>query len=69
MITIHYFAADGFAKTASFSELSDARNYVQLWAGKNCDVVGNDAVTFDGVARLSVEGASLADLLEITDDL
>jgi hypothetical protein len=64
MIKMSYAASDGFCKEASFSDKNDARRYFQMWAGKNFDAVGQCAVSFDGVSRIFVEGASIESMQE-----
>ena len=64
MINIYYEASDGFTKEARFTDLGDAQRYAQLWMGKSPEMGVHYAASADGVAKIVVEGVSMAKLFE-----
>jgi len=61
-IVVAYQAVDGFAQRRVFYTLAGARRYAQERVGAHPDLGAWYAVSFDGVGRVTVEGATLADL-------
>ena len=61
-IQVHYRAVDGFSKTRSFKTLAGARKFAQGYVGEFPEMGAGYAVAGDGVGRVSVTGATLAEL-------
>jgi hypothetical protein len=63
-ITVRYLAVDGFSKTRRFKTLAGAQKFAQHYLGEHPEFYERSwyAVSFDGVGRVTVEGATLADL-------
>ena len=63
MIKIKYSSVDGRgSKWRSFKTLGRARVFAQYWVGKNPDIGSTCAVSGDGIGKIEVQGAKLADL-------
>lgn len=61
-ITVRYNAIDGYSKTGRFKTLAGARRFAQQYVGEHPDMGSGYAVSFDGVGKVTVRGASLAAL-------
>jgi len=62
VITVTYSSIDRFRKKRSFKTLKGARVFAQNWVGKNPEIGSTYAVSGDGVGKITVAGAKLADL-------
>jgi hypothetical protein len=67
-IRIHYSTIDRFSETRRFTTLAGAQACAQRRLGTRFDVGQSYAVCGDGVGKIEVAGASLAELTGITDD-
>ena len=63
MIKVKYSSVDGRGgKWRSFKTLGRARVFAQYWVGKNPEIGSTCAVSGDGIGKIEVQGAKLADL-------
>ena len=62
MIKIRYSSVDGFREKRSFKTLVAARAYAQKWVGIHPEIGSQYAVSDDGIGKIEVHGAALADL-------
>lgn len=62
MIKVTYSTIDRFRKTRTFKTLTGARKFAQNWVGKTPEIGSTYAVSGDGVGKITVEGATLANL-------
>ena len=63
MIKVKYSSVDGRGgKWRSFKTLGRARAFAQYWVGKNPEIGSTYAVGGDGIGKIEVMGATLADL-------
>jgi hypothetical protein len=65
-IIVKMRSVDGFTKTGKFKTLEGARKFAQKWVGETPEFgrgIGEMyAVSWDGVSKVTVSGASLRDL-------
>jgi hypothetical protein len=61
-ITVHHEAVDGAKGFSKFSELKWARREAQKWVGEHPEIGSTYAVSGDGVMKVTVSGATLAEL-------
>ena len=61
-ITVYYRSVDRFSQSRTFKTLAGAQKYAAKWVGETPDMGLGYAVSFDGVGRIMVKGAPLADL-------
>lgn len=61
-ITVRYSAIDGYSKSRSFKTLAGACRFAHHYVGEHPDMGSGYAVSFDGVGKVTVRGASLAAL-------
>ena len=62
MIKVSLNSSDGYAKSRSFKTLAGARRFAQRYVGENPEIGSWYAVSWDGVCRVTVEGATLQEL-------
>src|SRR6185436_21124797 len=63
VIKVKYSSVDGRGgKWRSFKTLGRARVFAQYWVGKNPEIGSTCAVSGDGIGKIEVQGAKLADL-------
>ena len=63
VIKVKYSSVDGRGgKWRSFKTLGRARVFAQYWVGKNPEIGSTYAVSGDGIGKIEVMGATLADL-------
>lgn len=62
IITVRYSTIDRFSKRAKFKTLAGARKFAHHWVGAHPEIGSYYAVSGDGIGRITVSGASLADL-------
>jgi hypothetical protein len=63
VIKVKYSNVDGpGGKWRSFKTLGRARVFAQYWVGKNPEIGSTCAVSGDGIGKIEVQGAKLADL-------
>lgn len=62
MVTIYYTAVDGFAKRKDYKTLGGAQKYAHSMIGKHPEIGSGYAVSGDGVGKIAVRGATLAEL-------
>jgi len=62
VIKVKYSSVDGGGKSRSFKSLKGARKFAQDWVGKNPEIGSTYAVSGDGIGKIEVMGAKLADL-------
>ena len=63
MIKVKYSSVDGRGgKWRSFKTLGRARVFAQYWVGKNPEIGSTVAASNDGIGKIEVMGATLADL-------
>jgi hypothetical protein len=61
-ITVTYSSIDGARKTRRFKSLEGARAFACKWVGEHPEVGTGYAVSADGVGKVTVSGATLAEL-------
>ena len=61
-IVVHYSTIDHFSKRRTFATLAGARRFAQKYLGEHPEQGMSYAVSFDGVGKITVQGASLDDL-------
>lgn len=59
---VRYLAVDGYSSTRRFMTLEGARSYARQMVGEHPTTGGWYAVSDDGVGRVTVEGATLAEI-------
>lgn len=62
MIKVRYSSIDRFSKTGTFKTIESARKFAWKWVGRHPELGWGYAVSADGVGKVTVEGATLADL-------
>jgi hypothetical protein len=62
MITVRYSSIDRYRKTRKFKTLAGARRFAHTWVGEHPDLGSTYAVSFDGIGKVTVDGATLAEL-------
>jgi len=62
MIKVQYRAVDGAAETRKFKTLAGAQAYAAKMIGDTPEMGSRYAVSGDGIGRVMVDGANLADL-------
>ena len=62
MIKVHYSSVDGYHQTGSFKTLAGAGRYARRWIGEHPEIGSSYAVSSDGIGKITVDGASLAEL-------
>lgn len=62
MIKVKYSSDGRTSKWRSFRTLGRARVFAQYWVGKNPDIGPTYAASRDGIGKIEVKGATLADL-------
>lgn len=66
-ITVYYESLDRCSKTRKFKTLAGAQRFAQKWVGKHPEIGTTYAVSGDGIGKITVVGASLADLFPAAD--
>lgn len=66
VITVSYSSIDGFNRSKRVATVAGARKFAQHWLGTAVEIGRGYAVSFDGVGRVTVQGASLDDLFPQT---
>lgn len=61
-IKVRYRSIDHFTKTSTFKTLPGARKFAHKWVGEHPEIGSYYAVSGDGVGKITVEGATLAEL-------
>jgi hypothetical protein len=61
-ITVRYSSVDHFSKTRKFKTLAGAQKYAQEWVDLHPDIGLGYAVSFDGIGKIEVQGATLEEL-------
>ena len=61
-IKIRYHSIDGFSAARTFKTLKGAQAFAQKWVGRFPDIGCGYAVSFDGIGKVTVSGATLVDL-------
>jgi len=61
-ITVRYSAVDGYSATKRFASLQEAQKFARKWVGDHPEIGRNYAISDDGVGKVTVSGASLAEL-------
>jgi hypothetical protein len=61
-IRVRVETLDHLRKTRRFKTLEGARRFAQRWVGEAPDLGSWYAVSFDGIAKVTVSGATLADI-------
>lgn len=62
MITLIYRTCDGVREERVFHTLRAAQRYAEEWMGSNAEIGSSYAVSSDGIATMSVQGASLREV-------
>jgi hypothetical protein len=63
VIKVKYSSVDNRkSKSRSFKTLKGARKFAQHWIGKHPEMGSTYAVSGDGIGKIEVEGAKLAEL-------
>ena len=65
-ITVSYLSIDRFRKTRRFKTLAGARKFAHNWIGEAPTLGAGYAISDDGVGRITVQGATLAELFPRT---
>lgn len=68
MITVRYSSIDGARKAKRTTDIAKARAFAVQWVGEHPDFGTSYAVSFDGVGKITVEGAALAELFGVEAD-
>ena len=61
-ITVTYTSIDRYRKKGKFKTLKGAQRFAQKWVGATPSLGSFYAVSFDGIGKVTVEGATLFDL-------
>lgn len=61
-IRVRYQSIDRFRKTAKFKTLKGAQRFAHDWVGEHPEIGSHYAVSGDGVGKITVTGATLAEL-------
>jgi hypothetical protein len=61
-IVVAYSSIDGGHKRGKFATIAGARKFAHKWVGEDADLGSSYAVSFDGIGKVTVEGATLAEL-------
>lgn len=61
-ITVYYASVDHFTQSRTFKTLAGAQKYADKWVGPTPDLGSCYAVSHDGIGRIMVKGAAVADL-------
>ena len=61
-IVVHYSTIDHFSKRRTFATLAGARRFAQKYLGEHPEQGNELCRQLDGVGKITVDGASLADL-------
>lgn len=64
-IKVTYRSVDGASMTRRYATLAGARKWAHEMVGEHPDMGSWYAVSFDGIGRVTVEGASLAELFPV----
>jgi hypothetical protein len=67
-IKVRYSTVDGFKKARTFKTLKGARDFAHHFLGKHPDLGTSYAISSDGIGKITVQGASLADLFPAAAD-
>lgn len=62
MIKVRYSSIDRFSQTRSFATMAAARRFAQKWVGQNPEIGSHYAISGDGIGKITVTGATLAEL-------
>lgn len=62
MIKIYYSSVDGCRSVKNFKSLAGAKKYSHRMIGKHPEIGSNYAVSGDGIGKVQVAGASLAEM-------
>jgi hypothetical protein len=68
MIIVTYTSVDFYRKRSSFKTLAGARKFAAKWVGEFPSIGTGYAVSDDGIGKITVSGATLADLFPGTAD-
>jgi hypothetical protein len=66
VIKITYSSVDGAKEVKRFGTVKGASEYASRWIGNHPTIGSTYAVSDDGIGRIEVTGASLADLFPAT---
>jgi len=61
-IIVRYSSIDGASYTRTYTTLKGARKFAHEWIGAHPEIGTSYAVSFDGVGKITVSGATLAEL-------
>lgn len=61
-IKVNYSAVDGGRESRKFKSLAGAQKYAQHWIGRHPEIGSHYAVSGDGIGKIEVTGAALAEL-------
>jgi hypothetical protein len=61
-IKVTYSSIDRVRKSRTFKTLAGAQNWARYWVGKTPELGSGYAVSFDGVGKITVTGATLAEM-------
>ena len=67
-ITVRYSSVDGYRETETFTSVKDAQAFAHNWIGAHPEIGSSYAVSDDGVGKITVSGASLAELFPSASD-
>jgi hypothetical protein len=66
MIKVRYSSIDGHGRLAKFKTLNGASRFARKWIGDHPDIGRSYAVSDDGIGKITVSGATLAELFPAT---
>ena len=61
-IKVTYSTIDRFRKVARFVKIENARAFAHKWVGPHPEIGSGYVVSGDGIGKIQVEGATLAEL-------
>lgn len=61
-ITVRYTSIDGCRESRTYKTLEGARKFAQYWIGPHPEIGYSYAIAGDGVGKITVLGAALAEL-------
>jgi hypothetical protein len=61
-VRVSYSSIDHFRQTRGFKTLEGAQNFAQKWIGETPEIGTCYAISGDGIGRITVKGATLAEL-------
>jgi hypothetical protein len=62
LISLHYSSADGVSKRSQYTTIEGARRFAQKWLGETPEIGSTYAISGDGIGKITVLGATLAEL-------